>query len=64
MGFYSRESTTLKTAVAAPMPSASVITAVIANPGDLRSMRSPYRMSCHGFLKSSALDETTYESLP
>jgi len=41
MGFHSRESQTLKTAVVAPMPSASVSTAVTAKPGDLRSMRSP-----------------------
>ena len=41
MGFHRRESQTLKTAVVAPMPSASVSTAVAAKPGDLRSMRSP-----------------------
>ena len=41
MGFHSSASHTLNTAVVAPMPSASVSTAVIAKPGDLRSMRSP-----------------------
>ena len=41
MGFQSSESQTLKMAVVAPMPSASVSTAVAAKPGDLRSMRSP-----------------------
>jgi hypothetical protein len=41
MGFHSSESHTLNTAVVAPMPSAKVSTAVIAKPGDLRSMRSP-----------------------
>jgi hypothetical protein len=35
----------LKIAVLAPMPSASVINAISVNPGDLRSMRRPKRMS-------------------
>src|SRR5271169_3366606 len=37
---------TLKIAVFAPMPMASVSTATTANPGFFASMRQPYRMSC------------------
>ena len=33
--------TTLKTAILAPMPSASISTAINVNPGALRSCRSP-----------------------
>jgi len=36
-------STTLKTAVFAPIPSASVATAIAVKPGDLRSRRNVYR---------------------
>src|SRR5579863_170722 len=38
--------TTEKMAVFAPMPSASVRMATTVNPGDLASLRRPYRRSC------------------
>ena len=38
--------TTLKTAVLTPIPSPSVTIVASAKPGDLRSIRSPYPMSC------------------
>src|SRR5262245_23681944 len=39
--------TKLKIAAFAPMPTASVRIATAAKPGALRSVRNPYRMSCH-----------------
>src|SRR5262245_38441717 len=46
-GSRSSERTTLKIAVFAPMPNASVITATAAKPGLARSMRTLWRMSRH-----------------
>src|SRR5579864_3090365 len=39
-------STKLKIAVFAPIPSASVNTAIAANAGDFLRIRNPYRISC------------------
>src|SRR5581483_11111809 len=48
-GFSSTESTTEKMEVTAPMPRASVRIAVMAKPGDLRSVRALKRRSCRKF---------------
>ena len=48
--------TTVKTAVLAPIPSASVRMAMTAKPGCRRSMRSAYRTSCHNAPTSCLLD--------
>ena len=45
--FNRTASTTLKMAVVAPIPSASVSTAAVVKPAFLPSMRVAYRMSCH-----------------
>src|SRR5262249_37141211 len=49
--------TTLKIAVFAPIPRASVITATMAKPGLLSRVRTPYRASCQN-LSISHLDAT------
>src|SRR5882762_4159503 len=46
MGWKKTALTTVKIAVLAPMPRASVTTATMVNPGDLRKPRNAYRMSC------------------
>src|SRR5437868_9115468 len=44
---------TLKIAVLAPMPSASVATAMAVNAGDFASRRNPYRASCRSVVTLS-----------
>jgi hypothetical protein len=54
-GLRSTALTRLKMAVFAPMPSASVNTAMTVNPGRFNSMRKPKRMSCHRIVIGSPL---------
>jgi hypothetical protein len=50
-----RASMRLKIAVFAPIPSASVNTAIAVNPGFFANIRSPYRASCQSVCITSFL---------
>src|SRR5438067_2391355 len=53
-GRKSTESTTLKIAVQAPMPSASETTAAAVKAGRVRNMRAAYLRSCHKLFMTHA----------
>src|SRR5215471_14544101 len=63
-GRSSTPSTTEKIAVVAPMPKASVSTAVIVKPADLRNCRKTKRRSCKTFRRGIFLRLHFFSELP